>query len=351
MQFDNGRTFRFAVAIILLLVSPLILLGQDKNEENRSVNNSLLAEEVTLDTGSGKLYGTLLLPASKLPFSVVLIVAGSGQTDRDGNSEGLKGKSDSLRLLAEGLARMGIASLRYDKRGVAKSVAARAAKNLFEVQVNDAALWIGWLNKDSRFNSIGILGHSEGSLIAILAAQNGGVRALVSLAGAAQPMDEVLIEQIGGAIQEGKMQKSVLPAFKSALAELRAGRTVDSRPKDIPGWMWDGLFAPRAQEYLMSEFHYDPVAEITKLPKLGIQVLVVRGTTDLTGRLEHATTLATAAGVRPVIIESMNHELRTAPLERKANDAATEDPKLPLAPGLLEKIVPFLTDSLRVETH
>ncbi len=131
------------------------------------------------------------------------------------------------------------------------------------------------------------------------------------------------------------------------LAELRAGHEVKTRPPNIPDELWNGLFQPRAQEYLISIIRYDPVDEIAKLPPKGVQVLVAQGTTDLTGGADHPTRLAAAAGVKPVMITGMNHELKSAPLDPAANDKASEDPRLPLAPGLLDQVVQFLKNALK----
>ncbi len=103
-----------------------------------------------------------------------------------------------------------------------------------------------------------------------LAAQRGGVRAFVSLAGAGRPFDEVLTEQMGRAVRSGQLPQKALTAMQGALAELPAGRPVQTRPPNIPRKLWNGLFQPRAQEYLLSLFRYDPVAELAKLPPKGV---------------------------------------------------------------------------------
>lgn len=305
------------------------------------------ATDVALETPTGTLFGTLLLPAGKPPFPVVLIVAGSGMTDRDGNSLGLSGKSNCLKLLAEGLAQNGIASLRYDKRGVARSAAARMLTNTVDTQADDAARWVAWLGQSPRFRAIAIAGHSEGSFVGTLAAQRGGVRALVSLASAGRRFDEVLIEQMEMAVRSKQLSQAALTSMQGAFAELRAGRTVNTRPPNIPEVLWTGLLQPRAQEYLISLFRYDPVAEIAKLPPKGVQVLVVQGTTDITHGADDQTLLAAAVGGKPVLIEGMGHELKTAPLDPRANDKASQDPQVPLAPALLKQMVSFLTSALR----
>jgi len=134
-------------------------------------------DTITLVTPTGNLAGTLLTPSGSGPFPLVVIIAGSGPTDRDGNSPLLPGANNSLRLLAEGLAERGIASLRYDKRGVGGSRAALAgeAELRFTTGADDAAAWVTKLRADPRFSTITVVGHSEGSLLGMLATQHSPV--------------------------------------------------------------------------------------------------------------------------------------------------------------------------------
>ena len=134
----------------------------------------LTSEEspVTQSTAIGDIKGRLLLPANATTCPVVLLIAGSGPTDMDGNNPMMK--NNSLKFLAEGLAQKGIASLRFDKRGIAGSAAAgkEESKLRFEDYVNDVTGWIDLLAKDKRFTGITVAGHSEGSLIGMLACQS-----------------------------------------------------------------------------------------------------------------------------------------------------------------------------------
>lgn len=343
----NKYWLSVALLAVLLAASFLAVFGQTTIRKALAEGDVIQASEVSLETSTGTLSGTLVLPIGKAPFPVVLIIAGSGPTDRDGNTVGLSGKSNCLRLLAEGLAQNGIASLRYDKRSVGKSASARLATNTFDTQVDDAARWVAWLGGDARFRSVGIIGHSEGALVGTIAAQRGVARAFISLAGAGSRFDEVITQQTERSVRAGQLSQKTLDAMRGALAELRAGRTVTKRPPNMPDELWVGLFHPRAQEYLISLFRYDPAAEIAKLPSKKVQVQVVIGTTDLMGTEEDRSKLAEAVGAKPVVITGMNHELKTAPLDRAANDAASEDPKRPLAAGLLDQLIPFLTNALR----
>ena len=137
----------------------------------------------------------MLLPKSERPLPVALLIAGSGPTDRNGNNPA--GHNDSLKRLAQGLARQGVASLRYDKRGVGASLAAAPDERDLSVEayVSDALTWSERLKGDPRFGELILVGHSEGALIASLAAPRSGAAALISIAGSGRPIDAVLREQ------------------------------------------------------------------------------------------------------------------------------------------------------------
>jgi uncharacterized protein len=100
----------------------------------------------TLETPAGTLAATLLVPDGRGPMPVVVFIAGSGPTDRDGNSPLLPGKNNGTAMLADGLAAKGIASLRYDKRGIGESAKAMVSEAAlrFDTYADDAAL-ISWL--------------------------------------------------------------------------------------------------------------------------------------------------------------------------------------------------------------
>jgi len=290
---------------------------------------------IELHTATGTLYGTLDLPKGRGPFPVALIISGSGPTDRDGNSPLLPGKNDSLKKLAVALAAGGVASVRYDKRGIAESAAAapQEAALRFDTYINDAVAWIKLLAGDPRFAKVAVIGHSEGSLIGMIAARRAGAAAFVSIAGAGAPADVVLKRQL--AEQPEPLRGE---AFR-IIDRLVAGRTV---AKVDPRLM--ALFRPSVQPYLISWFRYDPSAEIAKLR---VPVLIVQGTTDLQVDFGDAERLHEAAlGSKLNIVKGMNHVLVEAPENREENLATYSDPKLPLAPGLVSSLVDFLSGSL-----
>jgi fermentation-respiration switch protein FrsA (DUF1100 family) len=297
----------------------------------------LAAEPVRLDTGTGTLYGTLETPAAKPPYPVVLIIAGSGPTDRDGNSPLLKGKNDSLKMLAEGLAARGIASLRYDKRLIGESkIAGLKEEDLrFDTYVADAVRWGEYLRKDLRFRSLVVAGHSEGSLIGMLAAQKLAANGYVSIAGAGRPAGQVVLEQFRSRPLPADLMKQVEDDVKA----LDAGHTVESVPPTLAA-----LFRPSVQPYLISWFRYDPAREIARL---NMPVLILQGTTDIQVSVADAKLLAQASpAAKLAVIEGMNHVLKEVPAAMDKQMASYGDPSLPLAGKLVSEIV-ALIDGLK----
>ncbi len=290
-----------------------------------------ITEEVELKTASGSLYGTLSMPQEAQPCPVVLIIAGSGPTDRNGNSDLLPGKNNALKMIADSLAQAGFASLRYDKRGVRASRAAASQEEhlRFEHYVEDAVAWIHQLKKDKRLTKIVVLGHSEGSLIGMLAARKTRTDAFISVAGAAQPADSLILEQLS------TQPDFVREEANKIIKELKKGHTVQA-----VGSGFYALFRPSVQPYLMSWFQYHPAREIARLKQ---PVLIVQGTTDLQVQVKEAKRLVT---VNPkaelVLIEGMNHILKGSSTDTQENIASYSTPDLPLAQGFMPAIIRFL---------
>jgi len=291
---------------------------------------------IQLETKTGKLDGTLDLPEGEERFPVVIVHVGSGPTDRDGNWPGVK--LDYLKHLGRALAQRGIAVLRYDRRGIGKSAAAWPRKEeefRFDMLVDDLVEWVKMLRKDRRFSWIGIMGHSQGSLVGILAAQKVKVDAFVSLAGIGRRTHEVLSEQytknlpaMYGVVRGNPLAQQA----QRILNELAAGHIVADPPKELAV---HGL-RPSVQPFLISLFKYQPAAEIAKLT---VPVLIVQGTSDERHKLNEAKLLAAAnKNAELCVIEGMNHFL-TTPLWQLV---AGNTPFAPLAPGLIERISVFL---------
>ncbi|MGD0050466.1 MAG: alpha/beta fold hydrolase [Vulcanimicrobiaceae bacterium] len=283
--------------------------------------------EIVLSTATGNIVGTLL-PAATTPAPVVLIVAGSGPTDRNGNSGLLQG--NPYRLLATALAARGIASVRYDKRGVGASLAAATSELdlRFDIYVNDTADWLRLLRADRRFSHLGLAGHSEGSLIGMIAVQRAAADTFVSLAGVGRALPVVLREQL-----KARLSPELYAQADTMIAQLEAGQTVADPPAELAQ-----LFRPSVQPYVISMFKYDPALE---LAKVRIPVTIVQGTADVQVSLADAQALKRADPSALLdVVDGMNHVLKYAPdtSSQAAILKGYEDPALPVDPHVVDAI-------------
>ena len=299
-------------------------------------SNFLLAQ--TIDTAGTnlaitvkdlKIQGTLL-PASNKE-KIVIIIAGSGPTDRDGNST-LGIKCNTYRLLATALQKNNIASFRYDKRGIAASSYKNLneADLLFEDYINDAKEIFLYLKDSLGYKNIYFAGHSEGSLIGMIAAQRTKAKGYISMAGAGRPINLILTEQVAARSPAvGKQTDSLFNILKTK------GK-IDS----VPPYLLS-IFRPSVQPYMVSWMNYDPAAEIKKLK---LPVLILQGTCDIqvktaeSGYLHDADKKATLT-----IIEGMTHTLKNAGAGCDDKDMKTyHDPTLPLNEELVKSIISFV---------
>lgn len=303
------------------------------------------AEDVSIQTSTGTVYGTLLVPnATTANMPAVVIISGSGPTDRDGNSLLLPGRNDSLKMLAEGLARYGIASIRYDKRGIGASRAAGASESelRFDMYVDDAVAWGQKLRNDRRFSTVSFVGHSEGALIAAIAAQRLPADSVVSISGAGQPAGDLILSQLSGNISPDLYLKAM-----TIVAALNRGETVSDVPAEL-----SLIFRPSVQPYLISLFRYDPAAEMRKL---SMRTLIVQGTTDIQISPDDAQRLAAAnPKAKLLLIEGMNHVLKDVPNDAIAQQRSYSDPTLPIDTQLVDAIATFIAQLAKrrsVATH
>ena len=290
------------------------------------------ATPVVLSSEPAALHGTLLTPEGPTR-AVAVILPGSGPTDRDGNSPGGLVAS-TYRLLAEGLAEQGVATVRIDKRGVGASAFAMVAEQdlTFQTYIDDARAWAAEAARITGKPCVWLIGHSEGSQIALAAAQddNPSVCGLVLLAGAGRPAGVVLREQFRAALPEALQA----PAF-AALDELEAGRTVTDAPPELAA-----LFRPSVQPYLISWIGLDPTDLIRRYEG---PVMIGQGTTDIQVGMVDANALSAARPTaRLVVWEGVNHVLKVALADRSANLATYVNPTLPLAPGVVDDVAGFI---------
>ncbi len=292
-------------------------------------NDSVFIEsKISLQTKTGQIAGILTTPEKFNHIPVALIIAGSGPTDRDGNNSFMK--NNSLKMLSAELLKKGIATLRFDKRGIGESKAAGKSEvdMRFEDYVNDAREWIELLKQDKRFSSVIVIGHSEGSLIGMIAAA-GKADKFISIAGAGRPADIILKEQLSSQTKE--TQNMSFPIIDS----LKEGkRVVKVNP------LLYSLFRPSVQPYMISWFKYDPQQEIKKL---SLPILILQGTNDIQVSVEDAKNLSVASPkARLALINNMNHVLKIVEGDRSVNIASYNNPTLPVSEELVKDIAEFI---------
>ena len=290
--------------------------------------------ELTAPGPQGALAGTLIAPAAGQPL--VLIVPGSGPTDRDGNNP-MGVTAAPYRLLAEALAARGVGSLRIDKRGMFGSKAAVADPNAVTVTdyVGDVSAWVSAARAETGLSCVWLLGHSEGGLVALAAA--GKVEHLCGVILVAAP-GEKFAEVLRKQLRANPANAPLLPDALGAIDRLERGERVD-----VAGFhpALQGLFNPGVQGFLIDLFAYDPAALAAKV---GRPLLIVQGGKDLqvphvNGEALHAANPA----ARYVVVPDMNHVLKDIKADSpQANMAAYADPSLPISPELVDAISDFV---------
>lgn len=287
-------------------------------------------KEVVLKTTTGDISGTLLLPAKA--ETVVIIIAGSGPTDRDGNNV-MGVHANSYQMLAKALSENNIASLRYDKRGIGKSAGSGGKEEnlILDTFIKDVLDWASFLKKEYSFKKIVLAGHSEGALIASVAAQNKSVNATVLISGTGRKFDEVIAEQLK---KNPNNPQFIIDQSKNIMDSLKAGHLV----KNVPQYFM-ALYRPTVQPFLISTLKYSPVVEVKKIT---VPVLIVQGDADLQVGVADADLLSIAnPKAKKVIIKDMNHTLKTV-TDMADNQKAYTDPERPLAKELTPAIASFI---------
>ena len=289
---------------------------------------------VSIKTSSAVLKGTLSVPKTAGKMPVVLLIAGSGPTDRNGNSLMIKGKPNYFLKISDELRAKNVAVLRYDKRGIGQSTTTKTeAESTFDDMVDDAAALIRFLKSDGRFSKVIVAGHSEGSLVGMIASQREKAGGFISLAGAGFPVKKIMESQFKEALSPDD--------YKTAMAVLdtiKAGKEVKQQLKN-------GLeihFRSSIRPYLTSWMKYDPQIELSRLKT---PVLIVQGTHDIQVSVENARQLKKAKPeVKLVLIDGMSHILKEAPADRQQNIATYSKDDLDLHPKLVHELMQFINE-------
>ena len=330
-DFQQGKTVYIA---IFERSGPVFYISFDNTNKIVgffvNIDKREMPSSVTIPTANAVLKGTLSVPAVTKLIPVVLLIAGSGPTDRDGNSTLISGKSNYFLFISDALKKSDIAVLRYDKRAVGQSTTTKIIKNItFEDMVDDAAAIVKMLKADKRFSKVIVAGHSEGSLVGMLAAQREKADAFISLSGSSVTADIILKNQL-------KMNSSAADYTRevSIIDSIKAGNFTKQK---LDG-SFNALFNPVVQPYMYSWMKFDPQQAISKLT---MPVLIIQGTNDIQVGVNDAQALKKANPKAQLkLISGMSHILKVAPTDRQQNAATYAIPDLPLHPDL----IPILTD-------
>ena len=290
--------------------------------------NSLLANDYVISSFDNHLIHGTLLEAKETQSVLAIIIAGSGPTDRHGNSLSIKGYY--LKMLADGLNKNGVSTFRYDKRGVSKSLGnlKSTAEIRFSDYINDAKSIINHFKNIKRFTKIVVIGHSEGALIGMIASKSIADN-FISIAGAGEDYLTVIKRQLSTRAPYIKAMSDPI------INELKKNKLVDSVPP-----LLNSLFAPNLQTFLIDASSHDPVVEISKLK---IPVLIIQGTNDVQITVNDAKILhAAASESRLEIIEGMNHVLRQASENFLLNIQTYGNSDLPIEELVIKLISTFI---------
>ncbi len=271
--------------------------------------------------------GTLLAPRQET-VPLAIIINGSGPIDRNGNE--MMTKNNSAKKLAKALAKKGIATFRYDKRTLKAQQLNIDEKDMrFDDFIDDAKAVIKRFSELPNYSSLYIIGHSQGSLVGMIAAQE-KADGFISIAGAGQTIDSLIVEQIGR--QMPGLEESARTAFN----ELRANGKVKDYNQGLAS-----LFKKSIQPFMFSWMKYDPQQEIKKLE---MPVLIINGDNDLQVNTNEAEKLKAAKPeAELVIIENMNHIYRIIDKNDDiANQKSYNEPQRPISNEMVEQISNFI---------
>ncbi|MFC0605264.1 alpha/beta hydrolase family protein [Winogradskyella pulchriflava] len=271
--------------------------------------------------------GTLLSPTTNDKEVLAIIIAGSGPTNRNGNQNFLK--NNSLKKLAESLTNNGISTFRYDKRIVKQIKKGNVDKDImFDDFVSDASDVINYFKEEDKYSKIYVIGHSQGSLVGMLASKD-TVDGFISLAGAGNNIGDVLVEQVT------KMAPKLGEETQRIVNILKEGKTTTDYPNALASFFGQDL-----QPFMINWMQYNPTEVIKELK---MPILIINGTKDLQVSESEAELLKTAnENATLTIIENMNHVLFEIEGDDLENSKSYNESFRPISPQLIDSITEFI---------
>jgi hypothetical protein len=306
-----------------LIICLFLLSSWQVNAQQSEIIN----DTIQISVSDISLYSILSSPLNST--EIAIIMPGSGPTDHNGNQPGVV--NNSIKFLAANLNKNNIATLRFDKRAINNSsyegfkesdlTIDQYAKDL--VQVIEFA-------KSKNFKKIYLIGHSEGSLISLIALQSIKVDGFISIAGVGQSADLILKNQL-----KPQLPADFFSQVEIIIDSLKMGYQVKNTPQQL--FM---LFRPSVQPYLISWFKCNPT-ELIK--NINIPILIINGTKDLQVGIDQAELLHNANSKSTYIeIENMNHVLKTIDGEMQENIQSYTNPELEINSELVNAISNFI---------
>ncbi len=286
---------------------------------------SFISEDISINS---IIDGTLLIPKTTKKTPLAIIIQGSGPIDRNGNQTNLT--NNSLKYLAEGLYEKDIATFRYDKRLVKQIAEGNFNENdvLFDDFIEDAKAVFNHFKNDDRFSKIIIIGHSQGSLVGMIVAQD-GVDMYISIAGAGREIDDVIIYQLE------KQAPELKDNARQAFDDLRVNGVTQNYSPGL-----SSIFRPSLQSFMFSWMQYNPQTEIAKLK---IPVLIINGDNDIQVQISEAEKLKEAKpDAQYKIIKNMNHIFKKIKGDDLVNSKSYNEYNRPVMPELIEIISGFI---------
>lgn len=295
------------------------------------ISQATIAQNVTFtsqDIAVNKhIDGTLLLPNEIESPNLVIIIGGTGPTDRNGNQN--FSKHYALKKFAEGLSSNGIATFRYDKRILKQIKKRKIDPNLsFDDFITDASSTLNYFKTQNTYNKIYIAGHDQGSLISLLIAKE-GADGLISIAGVGKPIDEVIVEQIN--LTSPGLAKDA----KRITALLKKGKTTYDYPKPL-----SSIFGIENQPFMANWMQYNPQEEIKNLK---LPILIINGSKDLETPSDNTNLLKAAAPEAQIsIINNMNHILFIIEGGDLENSKSYRESFRKISPQLIKEVLEFI---------